>query len=61
MSQGAHVVVHRPGDVIFVMNEDGKVTAFEVERDGHLNPVDPGTAVARTSIEQNRDRENIQW
>jgi hypothetical protein len=61
--QNTNILIHRPGDHIFVMNENGEVKAWEIERDGHLNPVDAAEAVSSLSTRQRAEiaRAQVMW
>lgn len=52
MSQYTHVVMHHPNDIILAMSQGGAVTAFEVQQDGHLEPMDVATALSLVTKEQ---------
>lgn len=52
MTQNTHILIHTPGDYIFVMSQGGVLTAYEVLSDGHLNEVGPATATAQVSAAQ---------
>jgi hypothetical protein len=57
--QNTHITIHTPGDYIFVMSRGGRVFAFSVEEDGHLEPVDAATATAQIALAQEKARKEM--
>ena len=63
MTQTTHILIHTPGDYVFVLSRGGTVTAYEVYEDGHLGPVDAATATAQVSVAQKNqlDKGPMPW